>query len=220
MNKRLILIPALLIATTSVIFTGCSKDEDTTAPVITLNGDVFTEIELQEAYVEQGATAIDGEDGTVNVSISGIVNNDLKGNYTISYTATDEAGNTASEERTVTVVNSADFLGGTYDDATDVCGASGSAMFDATVTPSDTENGEFDVTNFGAFRQSITITCEFNSATNKITASTPQSLGGVTNLTQVFPSSGIISNSPVTFQIVYEWNDGGSSEICTSTYTK
>ncbi len=216
MNKRLILIPALFMAATSLIFTGCSKDEDTTAPVITLNDPSYTEIELQEAYVEPGATAIDGEDGTVNVSISGTVDNDLKGNYTITYTATDEAGNTATEERTVTVVNSADFLGGSYIDASDVCGASGSALFDAFVTPSDSENGEFDVTNFGAFGQSITVTCVFNSATNKITATTPQSLGGTTNLTEVFSASGIISNSPVTFQIVYEWNDGGSSEICTS----
>jgi len=220
MNKRLILLPALLMAVTTLIFTGCSKDEDTTAPVITLNGDATMEIDLQEAYSEPGANAIDGEDGDVTVSITGTVNNDLKGDYTITYTATDGAGNTATEERIVTVVNSADFLAGTYLDAVDDCQSTPPSIFDAIVTTSNTDNGKFTVNNFGAFGTSVNIVCQYFASNNLISAITPQSLGAPALLTTVYNSSTVMSTTPVTFQIVYEWNDGGASEICTSTYTK
>jgi hypothetical protein len=220
MNKRILLVSALFLFGTSVFITSCSKDDDTTAPSISIIGDENMEIELQSGYTEQGATAVDDEDGTVDVSISGTVNDDLKGEYTITYTATDAAGNTASAERIVTVVNSADFLGGNYVNATDSCQSSPLSTFNATVTPSTTENGVFNVTNFGAFGSNVTVQCEYNSATDKITANTPQGLGGGTNLTNVFSASAVNSTSPVVFTIIYEWNDGGNSEICTSVYTK
>lgn len=208
-------------AGTALFTTGCNNDEDTTAPVITLNGSAQVEIELQEVYNEPGATAVDDEDGTVAVSISGTVNNNLKGDYTITYTATDESGNVATAERTVTVVNSADFLGGNYINAFDSCASSGTGNFDALVAISNTENGEFTITNFGGFGNSVTVECAYNSATDKITATTPQSLGGGANLIQVFTASEVTSNSPVIFKITYQWSDsGGATDICTSTYNK
>src|SRR5205085_153140 len=105
--------------------------------------------------------------------------NDLKGDYTITYSATDNSGNTATAERTVTVVNSADFLGGSYIDASEVCQSSPPSTFDATVTSSNTINGDFSITNFGAFSipgAPVTVVCHLNSSNNLITASTPQSL--------------------------------------------
>ncbi len=222
MNKKLILIPALFMAASAMIFTGCSKDDDSTAPVITLNGDDVMEIDLQDAYVEPGATAVDGEDGTVNVIITGIVNNDLRGSYIITYTAADGAGNTATAERTVQVVNSADFLSGNYVNATDTCSISPPSTFNATIIPSNTDNGVFSVSNFGAFGSAIVVECMYTEGTGKITATTPQALGGGANLTNVFAASGVISTSPVIFKVYYQWQDGvtGLGEICTSTYTK
>ena len=221
MNKKLILIPAICMAISAAIFTGCSKDEDTTAPVISLNGDQSMEIELQENYVEPGATAVDGEDGDITVSITGIVNNDLKGDYTITYSATDNSGNTATAERTVTVVNSADFLGGNYVNATDTCLASPPSSFNATVSVSNTENGVFSISNFGAFGSSISVELLYDSGTNKITGTTPQGLGGGANLTNIFTASAVTSNSPVIFKVYYQWVDNlGLTETCTSTYIK
>lgn len=222
MNKRLILIPALLIVTSSLLFTGCSKDDDTTGPSITLNGDENMVIDLQEMYVEPGATANDGEDGSVNVAITGVVNNDLTGIYTITYTATDGAGNSSTATRTVTVVNSADFLGGNYINAADTCSVSPPSSFNATVTPSNTENGVFNVSNFGAFGSGVSVELMYNKTTDKITANVPQSLSGGANLTAVYNTSGVIDTAPVIFKVSYQWQDGvtGLGEICTSTYTK
>ncbi|HCG95434.1 MAG TPA: beta-glucosidase [Halieaceae bacterium] len=76
---------------------------DTTAPVITLNGEAAVQINEGEAYEEQGATAQDNVDGSVDVIVSGEVGSE-PGVYTLTYTATDAAGNSSQVTRTVTVV--------------------------------------------------------------------------------------------------------------------
>ena len=78
-------------------------EPDTIAPVVTLNGDAAVTLDVGDAYIEAGATAVDVVDGVVDVSISGNVDTTTAGVYTITYTATDEAGNSASITRTVTV---------------------------------------------------------------------------------------------------------------------
>ncbi|MDT0594580.1 immunoglobulin-like domain-containing protein [Glaciecola petra] len=78
---------------------------DSTAPVITLNGSSIIRLELGQAYVEEGASANDDVDGSINVVISGTVGQSL-GSYTITYTATDAAGNSANASRTVNIVSS------------------------------------------------------------------------------------------------------------------
>ena len=55
-------------------------------------------------YIEQKATAIDGVDGSVVVNISGLVNVNRVGTYTITYTARDKSGNKAVKNRIVNVV--------------------------------------------------------------------------------------------------------------------
>ena len=76
---------------------------DTTAPTITLNAP--SEIHLVEGsdYRDAGAVATDLIDGSLTVSKSGTVNTGTPGEYTITYTATDTAGNTATATRTVIV---------------------------------------------------------------------------------------------------------------------
>ena len=55
---------------------------DTTAPVVTLNGDDYITIELGDTYIEQGATASDHA-GSVDVTTTGNVDTDTVGTYTI-----------------------------------------------------------------------------------------------------------------------------------------
>ena len=76
---------------------------DTTAPVVTLIGDTSITIEKGTTYVEQGATASD-HDGSAPVTITGYVDADTVGTYTITYSATDASGNTGLATRTVNVV--------------------------------------------------------------------------------------------------------------------
>jgi len=78
---------------------------DRVAPVITLNGMANMTLASGEAYVEEGATAIDDIDGDVSatVSISGNVNSAVVGKYSVTYTAYDRAGNQATVVRSVQV---------------------------------------------------------------------------------------------------------------------
>lgn len=77
---------------------------DTTAPVITLNGSDPMSVPQGSTFTDPGATAVDNVDGSVPVSVSGSVNTATPGSYTLTYTATDSAGNTARKNRTVNVV--------------------------------------------------------------------------------------------------------------------
>ena len=82
-----------------------SVDEDTIAPVITLNGDSSVTLTRGSSYSEAGATATDDVDGSVAVTVSGSVDTMSVGEYTLSYSATDSAGNTATLTRNVTVIH-------------------------------------------------------------------------------------------------------------------
>ena len=76
---------------------------DTTKPVISITGEQALTIGFGELYSEQGATATDNVDGSVSVSIAGSVNNNVNGDYELTYTASDAAGNTATATRVITV---------------------------------------------------------------------------------------------------------------------
>lgn len=78
---------------------------DTTPPVLSLNGSTPLTIAHGDSYIDEGATATDDRDGSVNVSITGIVDTNTLGSYTLTYTATDNAGNTATTTRIVDVVD-------------------------------------------------------------------------------------------------------------------
>ena len=77
---------------------------DVTAPVITLNGDESITLIQGSEYVEQNATALDDRDGNVTVTISGRVNTNVVGEYTVTYTAKDRANNSSTKMRMVHVV--------------------------------------------------------------------------------------------------------------------
>lgn len=77
---------------------------DVTAPVITLNGSAAITLTVGDSYTDQGATATDNIDGTYSVTGIGSVDTSSAGVYTITYDATDLAGNHAVQvTRTVTV---------------------------------------------------------------------------------------------------------------------
>ena len=80
---------------------------DTTAPVITLMGDNPRTLTQGTGYSEPGFTAMDNVDGNItsSVAVTGIVNSNAVGQYTLSYNVSDAAGNPAvTVTRTVNVV--------------------------------------------------------------------------------------------------------------------
>ena len=80
---------------------------DQTPPVITVTGSSSIDHQQGSVYRDEGASAVDSVDGFVTPQASGTVG-DALGTYTITYTATDSAGNSASATRTVTVVAGTD----------------------------------------------------------------------------------------------------------------
>ncbi len=75
---------------------------DLTPPVILVTTGTDT-LEVGTQWTDAGATAVDALDGVITVNVSGTVNTSIAGDYIITYTATDAAGNTATQTRTVTV---------------------------------------------------------------------------------------------------------------------
>ena len=76
---------------------------DTTAPIITLNGDTTFIQPYGETYQELGATAIDDIDGETSVEIQGSIDIYELNDYTLTYHAEDSSGNETSITRTVRV---------------------------------------------------------------------------------------------------------------------
>ncbi len=75
---------------------------DDEAPVITLNGDASVSAYITGTYNDAGASVVDNCD-EVELSTSNPVNTNTTGTYEVTYTATDESGNTATVKRTVEV---------------------------------------------------------------------------------------------------------------------
>lgn len=80
--------------------------QDTTAPVLVVIGDNPDTIVLGESFDDPGVTATDDTDGDMSdsVSVAGTVDAASEGTYTLTYTVSDAAGNSASATREVTVV--------------------------------------------------------------------------------------------------------------------
>lgn len=80
--------------------------QDTTAPVVILNGGSPVDIEVGSFYLDAGASFMDNYDGTGTILGSGSVDTNTLGTYTLSYGYTDTQGNMAlTIDRTVNVVD-------------------------------------------------------------------------------------------------------------------
>ncbi len=77
---------------------------DTVPPVIKLNGPSTVTVKLGGVYREQGAVAIDNVDGKLDVDISGDIDINRVGTYTLFYLTRDKTGNTSMTTRMVRVV--------------------------------------------------------------------------------------------------------------------
>lgn len=82
--------------------------QDSTIPVITLNGNATETVECSDIYTDAGATAADVCDGDLTASITTVnsVSTAAVGTYTVTYDVSDASGNAAAQVvRTVNVVD-------------------------------------------------------------------------------------------------------------------
>lgn len=84
---------------------------DDVAPVITITGDTRVEVGLGQPYEDAGATAADNVDGDITgrIVVSGDLTTAIPGEYPITYTVADTAGNVTEAVRTVVVLDRPDF---------------------------------------------------------------------------------------------------------------
>lgn len=156
------------------------KEQDSTKPVITLKGDSIVTINLGTTYTDAGATATDNIDGNITskIKVNSNVNINRVGTYIVTYTVTDNAGNTATLTRTVKVV---DYMTGIavtapskteykYNEDLDLTGmiaqkvmASGNKV---TLSSSEYSVSGYNKTTLG--EQTITVTYSGKTATFKV----------------------------------------------------
>ena len=111
----------MLFALCALVLTSCDKKSEglsrvTYYPSITLDGDSYMVWEKGEAYVEPGYySELNGEDVTSQVTVSGNVDVNKSGIYTLTYTTVkNEDGFDASASRTVVVLDSSSPIEGFY----------------------------------------------------------------------------------------------------------
>lgn len=215
--KRIILSVAALAFIFGLTLTSCTKD-DMTNPVITLIGDNPITINIGGTYTELGATANDDKDGdlTTSIVISGTVNTTTKGTYTITYSATDAAGNEGTATRTVNVVNAAEALTGTYSVHDVVTGLyAGTYDYSVTVTSSSTVNNKLIIQNFGGLGAAVNVNITVNGTIITIPSQDPTGMGDPGTVT----GSGLATSSAIV-SLNYSITYGGGSDNGNATFTK
>ena len=162
---------------------------DTVAPVITLSGSASVNHEQGAAYSDAGASASDSVDGSVSVTTSGTVDTATAGTYTLTYTATDSAGNAATAvtrtvivaDRTVPVITlTGDAsvslnVGATYSDA----GATAEDNIDGTITSSITTVNSVNVATAGTYTVTYDVTDAAGNSAVQVTRSVTVASAGL-----------------------------------------
>ena len=169
---------------------------DIILPSITLKGDSIINMKLNGTFTDPGATTDEG-----TLSTSGTVNVNTPGTYTLTYTATDAAGNTASATRKVNVYKSQfDFTSsvqsftvpaGVTSISVDAYGASGTTI-------SSSRGGNGPIGKGGRVQANLKVT---PGQVLKIY------VGGAHHYTGSYPSGGGPSKYPT---IPGGWNGGGN----------
>lgn len=202
--KKIIYSVSLMImaAGSAMLITSCGKD-DSTAPIVTPNGNSTETVSLNTSYTDAGATATDDEDGAIsNVSSDVSATNpnvNLTGTYTITYSALDAAGNTGYATRTVIVKNDAAYLEGTYN-VTEP-GTPPLSWVD-TVTISTVKNNRIFFKRFGNFDNNL-MYADVMVSTMDIGTQTKPSIG-MAGCSHTFAQDG--SNTIPIAQVGGKWN--------------
>jgi hypothetical protein len=224
MKNLFLLIGA--VALTATLFTGCSKDDDTEAPVVTLSGaNPYIITAIGDSYVEPGYSSTDNEDGNITTGVvvdDSELNEDSAGTYEIHYTSTDAAGNVADVHREVIVKNTLEttVYKGIYT-ISEVCGGPASNYGD-TLSYSNAINGRIFFKRFANYLNGR-VYADINISSGTVNIPTQSVVCGAAPApTRQFSGSGTISTvSGITsMSITYTEVTNGTTTTCTGSYTK
>ena len=88
---------------TRTVIVEAAPKGDEIAPRLNLIGSSLAKLPVGSPFVDAGATAMDAVDGAAKVVVTGKVDTNTPGTYTLTYTSTDTAGNTSTVKRKVIV---------------------------------------------------------------------------------------------------------------------
>jgi len=175
--------------------------KDNVAPVLTLNGANPQFVIQGNSYIELGASATDNVDGNLNskITISGAVDTNTVGDYTISYNVKDAAGNSAvTKTRTVRVLPlGADIIPPVVTIQSPVNGA--------------TYNSQITALNFIATDTNLA-SCSYSTDNGVTKVSTACVSGGLTSVP-------LTSVSGLNNWIVYATDSAGNSASASISFT-
>ena len=190
---------------------------DTTAPVITLNGDTQITVEVGSTYTDLGATASDNYDGDITADIVTVNNVDTSviGSYTVTYNVSDDAGNAATEvTRTVnvtdttapviTLVGDAEItveVGTTYTDL----GATASDNYDGDISADIVTVNNVDTSVIGSY----TVTYNVSDDSNGNAATEVTRTVSVTDTTA--PVITLVGDTQITVEVGTTYTDLGAT---------
>jgi hypothetical protein len=184
---------------------------DTTPPVVVLNGAAALILECHTVFVDPGAIATDSCAGLRLVSVSGAVDTSTVDSYIVRYMASDLSGNSATNARLVTVVDTTPPLV-TLNGAARLTVECHTGFIDPGATATDACAGPLPVITRGAVNANVpdTYTLRYvatdpsgNSATNvrvvTVADTAPPILNGQgTNMTIDCPSTPVFTAPRVT----------------------
>lgn len=143
-------------------------------PVITLKGKTADTISLNQTYIDPGTTGTDTKDGDITpfIVVSGSVNTNITGNYSLTYNLRNGSGNYATPvTRNVAVINQANNISGNYFVSGTTFTLNGYSVTNSnpfsyitSVSTSTISNGTFTISNYSDTQKSIE--AHFSQASN------------------------------------------------------
>jgi DsbC/DsbD-like thiol-disulfide interchange protein len=194
---------------------------DQTKPIISLTGNSSITLNVGDSYSDQGATAIDNVDGdkTAAIQTSSTVNTAQVGQYTVTYTVSDAAGNAATAvTRSITVQDADAPVVSTAQNitvaATDANGTEASnaqiTAFLTAATASDVIDGQLAPSNDAPTTFPLgTTTVMFSATDSSNNTGTAQATVTVTDQTK--PIITLTGNSSITLNIGDSYTDQGAT---------
>ncbi|MFC2137044.1 DUF5011 domain-containing protein [Bacteroidota bacterium] len=204
--KILTLIGILLLG---FVFTDCKRDKED--PEITLKGQAYMKLPLQEDYVEPGFTANDDKDGNITsrVTVTDSIIPDTVGIYTITYSVKDGKDKESTAIREVERINEAAKYAGFYIGYVvyPTPGGGGVAPIEYidTINYSETVNNQLIISNFaGQLGSNVSGIVETLSVHG-----TEIQFSNQGSFTFSFSGDTVstIKNNPIQFNIFYKEND-------------
>lgn len=232
MKTKISILTLAVITTTTLMFTGCGVD-DLSTPTIVLDGDDPMIVDLGGSYTDPGFTATDDEDGDISANVvvdDTDVNTDEIGEYEVSYTVTDDAGNVGTTTRIVRVVMTKAAYAGIYN-VHEICDMDGDGIYGEAGVPyeindyvvtisSGGDPDELIFENFGAYGVEVVVPVFFQGDLNDELIVDDYNLPGTTIY---FNADGVITTGEVgitEFDFDYTAQDGAVIAPCQAQFEK